>query len=157
MLDSIKKFFEKHAGSGSGEPRSKDDILVAICALFVEMARIDDAFSAEEMDTIIGVLDERYGLSREHARVIVAEADQALAESVDLWQFARSINTHYSIPEKLAVVDALWRIVYLDGKMDAQEHYLMSKLKHLLRLDHSQLIASKLKVRAEMAAGDVAR
>ena len=157
MLDSLRKFFEKHSGSGPGEPRSEDDILVAICALFVEMARIDDAFTDEEMDTILGVLVERYGLSREHARAIVAEADQALTESPDLWQFAQSINTHYTIAEKLAVVDALWRIVYLDGKMDAHEHYLMSKLKHLLRLDQDQLIASKLKVRAELTADDTAR
>jgi len=156
MLDSLKQFFDKHLGSGSGGARSEDDILVAVCALFVEMARIDEAFTAEEMDAVLGLLVDRYGLSVEDANSLVVEADHALADSVDLWQFARRINTHYGISEKLEIVDALWRIVYLDGKMDAHEHYLMSKLKHLLRLDHEQLIASKLKVRAQLRAGGTA-
>jgi uncharacterized tellurite resistance protein B-like protein len=37
-------------------------------------------------------------------------------------------------------------MVYVDGKMDAYEHYLMNKLKNLLRLSHDQLIGAKLKV-----------
>jgi uncharacterized tellurite resistance protein B-like protein len=40
----------------------------------------------------------------------------------------------------------LWRIVYVDGKMDQYEHYLMNKLEKLLRLSHNQLIDAKLKV-----------
>lgn len=152
MLNSLKRFFEKRPVAP--ERRSDDDILVAICALFVEMARIDDEFTAAEMAAILDIISDHYGLSREHARDIVAEADRALTESVDLWQFADAINTNYDIAEKLEIVDMLWRIVYLDGKMDAHEHYLMSKLKHLLRLDHDQLIASKLKIKADMTGGD---
>ena len=40
----------------------------------------------------------------------------------------------------------LWQIVYVDGKMDEQEHYLMGKLSKLLRLSHNQLIDAKLKI-----------
>ncbi|MFH1985391.1 MAG: TerB family tellurite resistance protein [Pseudomonadota bacterium] len=151
MLESLKRFFEKRTGAdpGQSQQRPDDDILVAICALLVEMARIDEQFTTAEMDAILGVLVERYGLSPAHAQDIVAEADRALEDSLDLWQFARRINEHYTIAEKLEVVDTLWRIVYLDGNMDAHEHYLMGKLKNLLRLDHDQLIASKLKIKAE--------
>jgi uncharacterized tellurite resistance protein B-like protein len=37
-------------------------------------------------------------------------------------------------------------MVYVDGKMDKYEHYLMNKLKNLLRLSQGQLIDAKLKV-----------
>jgi uncharacterized tellurite resistance protein B-like protein len=37
-------------------------------------------------------------------------------------------------------------MVFVDGKMDEYEHYLMNKLKNLLRLSHEQLIDAKLKV-----------
>lgn len=159
MLDSLKRFFENRTGNdpGKSKQRSGDDILVAVCALLVEMARIDEEFTAAEMDTILEVLIERYGLSRENARDIVAGADRALENSLDLWQFARRINTHYTIAEKLELVDTLWRLVYLDGRMDAHEHYLMGKLKNLLRLDNEQLIASKLKIKAESAGGAAGR
>ena len=154
MLGRLKQFFDKRdEGSEKPSSRSNDDKLVAVCALFVEMARIDEAFSEEEMETIIGVLATRYDLSRENANDIIAEADRALTESVDLWQYARQINENFSISDKLDIVDNLWRIVYLDGQMDAHEHYLMGKLKNLLRLDHDQLISSKLKIKAEMSGG----
>ncbi|MBW2563131.1 MAG: TerB family tellurite resistance protein, partial [Deltaproteobacteria bacterium] len=48
--------------------------------------------------------------------------------------------------EKIEIIETLWRIVYVDGKMDQYEHYLMNMLKKLLRLSHDQLIDAKLKV-----------
>jgi uncharacterized tellurite resistance protein B-like protein len=119
---------------------------VATCALLVEIARIDETFSEEELVTILAILEEKYGLSKEHADALIAEAERELQESVDLWQFARLINENYTNEEKIDIIETLWRIVYVDGKMDQYEHYLMNKMKNLLRLSHDQLIAAKLKV-----------
>jgi len=91
-------------------------------------------------------LKETYGLSQEHADALLAEADKELDESVDLWQFARLINENYSVDEKIEIIETLWQMVFVDGKMDQYEHYLMNKLKNLLRLSHDQLIKAKLKV-----------
>ena len=76
----------------------------------------------------------------------MTEANRELEESVDLWQFARLINENYTPAEKLAIMEMLWQIVFVDGKMDDHEHYLMGKLSNLLRLSHDQLIEAKLKV-----------
>ena len=122
------------------------DIRVATCALLVEIARIDETFTQEELETILSILHNRYGLSKEHADALVAEAETELEKSVDLWQFAKLINENNSNEEKIEIVETLWRIVYVDGKMDRYEHYLMNKLKNLLRLSHKQLIDAKLKV-----------
>jgi uncharacterized tellurite resistance protein B-like protein len=148
MFDIVKRFFSK---TDSETAKNKDqatehDVRVAACALFVEMARIDEKFTEAEMDTILSIVQDRYGLSREHADALVAEADKELDKSVDLWQFARLINENYSIDEKIEIIEILWRMVFVDGKMDRYEHYLMNKLKNLLRLSHAQLIAAKLKV-----------
>jgi uncharacterized tellurite resistance protein B-like protein len=95
---------------------------------------------------ILSIVQGRYGLTREHADALVAEADKELDKSVDLWQFARLINENYSTDEKIEIIEILWQMVFVDGKMDRYEHYLMNKLKNLLRLSHDQLIAAKLKV-----------
>jgi len=148
MLDVVKRFFSKitEDKSKTVEGQQDHDIRVATCALLVEMARIDETFTQAEMETILSILKEKYGLSREHADALIAEADKALEESVDLWQFARRINENYSNEEKIEIIETLWRIVYVDGKMDKYEHYLMHKLATLLRLSHEQLIDAKLKV-----------
>ena len=148
MIDAVKRFFNK-ATSNVSEASGQDtahDIRVATCALFVEMARIDEEFTEAEMNAILSILKERYGLSPEHADALVKEAEKELEKSVDLWQFARLINENYSNEEKIEIIETLWRIVYVDGKMDQYEHYLMNKLQNLLRLTHEQLITAKLKI-----------
>jgi len=159
MLDIVKRFFSKTAGSESGgaDQNTAHDLRVATCALFVEMARIDQTFTKAEMETVLSILKEQYGLSEEHADALIAEADKELDESVDLWQFARLINENYSTDEKIEIVETLWRIVYVDGKMDQYEHYLMNKLKNLLRISHSQLIDAKLKVKLPALKGGASR
>ncbi len=148
MIDVVKRFFNKAAPKVNevASQNTEHDIRVATCALFVEMARIDETFTETEMNAILSILKERYGLSPEHAEALIAEAEKELEKSVDLWQFSRRINENYSNEEKIKIIETLWRIVYVDGKMDQYEHYLMNKLQSLLRLTHEQLITAKLKV-----------
>jgi len=148
MIDIIKRFFSNgsqpgHAEDGSG---SDHDLRVATCALFLEIGRIDETFTQAEMDTLLSILKEKYGLSQEHADALIEEADRALENSVDYWQFANLINKNYSVAERIGIVETLWRIVFVDGKMDRYEHYLMNKLGKLLRLTHEQVIDAKMKV-----------
>jgi uncharacterized tellurite resistance protein B-like protein len=110
------------------------------------MARIDKTFTPTEMETILSILKDKYELAGEHADALIAEADRELEQSIDLWQFARLINENYSTEEKIEIIEILWQMVFVDGKMDEYEHYLMNKLKNLLRLSHDQLIDAKLRV-----------
>ena len=148
MLDIVKRFFNKATAevSKDANQNTEHDICVATCALFVEIARIDEKFTDAEMETILSILKEKYGLPQDHADALIAEAEKELEKSVDLWQFTKLINENYSKEEKIEIIETLWRIVYVDGKMDQHEHYLMNKLQNLLRLTHDQLITAKLKV-----------
>ncbi len=148
MLDIVKRFFGKPVPKGPdvADGTQAHDIRVATCALLVELAGIDEKFTRAEMDAILSILKKKYGLAGEHADALIAEAEKELDDSVDLWQFANLINQNYSNAEKIEIIETLWQVVYVDGKMDQYEHYLMSKLKNLLRLSHDQLIEAKLKV-----------
>ncbi len=148
MIELLKRFFNPSL-SDSQQTDHQDPQRVAtmaVCALFLQMGRIDDRFTTEEMAHVLSILKEKYGLSAETAEAMLEEAEHELEASVDLWQFARVINARYSIEEKEQLIEQLWQIVYVDGKMDQYEHYLMNKLSKLLRLSHKQLIDAKLKV-----------
>jgi uncharacterized tellurite resistance protein B-like protein len=148
MLDIVKRFFspvDEKAASGQSS-NNGHELQTAVCALFVEMARIDESFTAEEMAGVIAILKDKYELSAENAAAMIAAAEAELEQSVDYWQFARLINENYSMEEKVAIIEMLWRIVYLDGNLDKHEDYLMHKLAKLLRLHHKQLIDAKKKV-----------
>ena len=148
MKDVMKRIFGKITGEQAGAPArgGEHDLCVAICALFLEMAKIDGEFTAVEMATILSILKEKYGLSDEYADAIIEEADRELTESVDDWRFAQLINENYTSEEKVEIIELLWRIIYLDGKLDQHENYLIHKVSNLLRLPHKELIDAKLKV-----------
>jgi len=147
-MDLFKRLIGSVAAKNEA-PTAHDEeqgVMIAVCALFLEMGRIDETFTKEEMQKVLSFLTEKYGLSTDHADALIKEADRELAESVDLWQFARVINEQFSVAEKEKLIERLWRIVYVDGEMDQYEHYLMNKLSNLLRLSHKQLIDAKLRV-----------
>lgn len=68
-------------------------------------------------------------------------------ESIDLWEFTHLINKNYSKEEKKKIVEAVWKVIYADDKLDSYEDHLVHKLARLLRLDHSDLIDANLKIK----------
>ncbi|MCP4576945.1 MAG: hypothetical protein GY846_11750, partial [Deltaproteobacteria bacterium] len=95
---------------------------------------------------ILSILKEKHRFSDEHADHLLEDAERELKESIDLWQFAKLINENYSTEEKMEVIKILWEIVFVDGKMDRYENYLMHKVATLLRLSNDKLIDAKLAV-----------
>ena len=89
MIDVVKKFFSKATAevSKGANQNTAHDIRVATCALFVEIARIDEKFTDAEMETILSILKEKYGLSPEHADALIIEAEKEL----DKRNFSRKI------------------------------------------------------------------
>jgi len=148
MMDIIKKFFDKVTWEDdpNGQRKPERDVQVATCALFIEMARIDETFTQKETEAILSILEDKYGLSRQHADALLASAEEERKGSIDYWHFTQKINENYTTEEKIEIIENLWRIVYVDGKMDKYENHLIHKLSTLLRLSHNQLIQAKLKV-----------
>ena len=148
MRDLVQRFFNKISPNkeGAAKKDTNHDARIATCALLLEMAKIDETFTKQEMDKILSILQEKYDLSAEHANALVETADEELKGSIDYWHFTNLINQNYSTEEKLDIIHTLWQIVYVDGKMDKYEHHLMHTLSNLLRLTHQQLIDAKLSV-----------
>ena len=148
MIDLVKRFFRKSVERGIAEHLEKrcQNIQVATCAVFLEMARIDNEFSEEEQESLISSLKKRYGLSDEDAEKLILASNKELEGSIDLWRFTNLINRNYAIDEKLEIIRTVWEIAYADGKLDKHEDYLLHKLAELLNLTHKQLIDAKLSV-----------
>ena len=150
MLDTLKKYFEKSPEPAAPEVKAEADgnrILVATCAVFLEMAHIDNEFSEEERDNIFKILKSDFHLSDKDADAIFETAAKERKDSVDMWQFTNLINENYSRTEKKEVLTLLWKLVYVDGVVDKHEEYLTRKMTNLRRLNHSDFIEAKLKAK----------
>jgi len=124
-------------------------IQVATCALLLEMAHTDEEFHEAEAALIEDLLQNRFDLPPAAIAELLELAHGERQASPDLYHFAREINDNFTMEEKVALIEALWRIVYADGMLDKYEEYLMRQLTKLLRLSHRQMIEAKLKVLAE--------
>jgi len=154
MIGLVKKMLgipdpgESPSTEGSGAHRA----LVATTALLLEMAHIDGKFTDDEKERIVSLLTCEYGLQDSEVEAIMESARAQMKKSVDLWQFTSAINRHFSVEEKRKVIEMIWSVVFADGKLDKYEDYLVHTLSDLLRLDHSQLIEAKLRVRTAAEA-----
>ena len=152
MIDLIKKLNgprEVEADGAPREPESSRDVHLATCAVFLEVAQIDNEFDDNEREHILSVFQEEYGLSRDDVLEIKKASEAELKKSVDLWKFTNVINQHYSNDDKYRIVKLLWELVYADGKLDEHENYFMHKLRRMLKLTHADLMDAKLEVLQE--------
>ena len=154
MIDLFKKILGTGKKDGQANPAaagipsrpSRHDVHLATCAIFLEMANVDNEFSDEERESILSICQHEYNLDRDEVLELKRASREELDKSLDVWQFTNAINQHYSNDEKSRVVELLWELVYADGKMDEHENYFMHKLARLLRLTHRDLIDAKLRV-----------
>jgi uncharacterized tellurite resistance protein B-like protein len=153
VIDLIRRLVGRDTAHESGanpmpvDGRSRRrDVHLAACAVFLEVARIDNEFDERERQHILRIFEDEYGLSSEDLVELSRASEAEIAKSLDLWTFTNVINEHYSNDEKARLVELLWRLVYADGKMDEHENYFMHKLARLLRLTHRDLIDAKLRV-----------
>lgn len=122
-------------------------IQIATCIILLEVAKSDDEFSSIEKTTVTALLRKQFKLSPDAIEELIEIASQERDESIDLWQFTNLINKNYTKEEKIKIVEAVWRVIYADKKLDRYEDHFVHKLAKLLRLKHHELIDAKLKVK----------
>lgn len=150
MIDAINNFFRKQMSpDDTGKIDAEHRLRIATCALLLEVAHADEDFSSNELTTVRDLVRREFQLSGAEVDELIALADSERQLSTDLYQFTRLIAANYSRPQKLTVLESLWRVVYSDGQLEAHEDALMHKLAKLLGLKHNEMIALKLRVKAQ--------
>jgi uncharacterized tellurite resistance protein B-like protein len=134
----------------SPEAPSNDDLTVAACVLLIAIARADEHVSDTEQKQIFEILHQQYDLLDEEIQILWDRADKERTQSTDLWRFTNQLNEAFSKDQKMGVMENIWDVIYADGRLDQYEDYLVHKLANLLRLQHKDLIAAKLRAKDKL-------
>lgn len=148
MVAFLKKYFVGKQKEVSKEIKQADTgakLQIATCAILLEMANSDDEFSGEERIKIIEILRGKYDLSDEDAHELIEISQGMIDKSIDIYGFTKIFKL-YSADEKMAVLEAIWEVIYADGQLSGHEDALVHKLSFLMGLKHQQLIDVKMKV-----------
>lgn len=123
-----------------------DRIQIATCVILLEVAKFDFDFSSIEKETTTAILKNEFNIPEEAIDDLMRIAEEKREDSVDLWEFTNVINQNFSREEKINIIEAAWKIIYADDKLDKYEDHYVHVLADLLRLRHDELIEAKLKV-----------
>jgi uncharacterized tellurite resistance protein B-like protein len=147
MLDAIRGFVNRRivGPAPAPDPRTPapSGVQLAACALLLELAHADDAFTLDERQHIEGAMKRHFDLSDDEAKELIALAEQERTDAVDLFQFANLIAEEYDEPQKMVLAEVMWGLVHSDGKLSGHEDYLMTKFSRLLDLRPGFLAEAK--------------
>lgn len=149
MITSIKDFFSQfiEPGTRPGDTGGEQALQVATAALLLEMMRMDDHFADSERNTIAAALRQQFGLDASQLDTLIALAEQEAHQASGYYQFTALINKTCDTPQKIRIVENLWRVAMADGHLDAHELHLMRKITDLLYIGHADNIAAKQRAR----------
>ncbi len=124
LLDALMGAGER----GLPEP----DARLALATLLVRVARVDSAYDAREIAVIDAVLARRYSLTTAEAAAMRAEAELEEARAPDTVRFTRLVKDAVAYEDRLAVVEALWRVALADTSRSEDENGFLRLTVNLL-------------------------
>ena len=108
---------------------------LAMAALLVEAARADEDYAPEEQAMIDRALSQLLGLSPAQARALREQAEPVQAQAADSVRFTRVVKFALEYDERVALIEAMWRVILTDDVRDPHENALMRRLPPLLGVD----------------------
>jgi uncharacterized tellurite resistance protein B-like protein len=152
MIKGISRFFQEHIrpDEGQGGQATGQRLQLATAALLIEMTQADFTVTDAERAAVDRSLQEHFGLDAAATRQLVELAELEVKTSASLFQFTHLIDKHFTLEQKIAVIELLWRVAYADLAKDMHEEHLVRKVADLLHVPHSAFIRAR--ERAESAA-----
>ena len=102
------------------------------------------------MAHVIETLTDKCVVLKEDIDELIEKAYQKRKDAIDLFAFTRYLNQNYSKEEKLKVMESVWRVIHIDGRLEGHEDHFAHKLANLLRLTHKELIDAKISAREQL-------
>ena len=132
MIDRVLDFL-----TGRKTPvlaNSPDELELAVAALLIEAARMDDQFDERERSTIERVLAEKFELSPEALGSLMDAAEDAVRQSTQFFPFTRQIVQRINPEDRAQILEMMWEVAYADGVLDPQEDALLRRIAGLIHV-----------------------
>ena len=152
MLASIKKFFDSHLtiADSQSEDSPEHRLKVATVALLLETTRADFNVHDDELAAVATHAQQFFSLSDDETRELLELAEEEASNATCYHEFTSLINQSYTLQEKIAIVEMMWRVAYADKQLEKYEEALVRKIADLLYVPHAAFISAKLKVKQEL-------
>ena len=156
MLKSLKDLFDSltQAAPGGG-PRDEEHALqLATAVMLVEVMRADATFHDDERQAVLTALRDKFSLSDDEAARLSDLAVTTARDATDLFTFTSRINERFEMPQKLRMIEHMWRVAYADGRLTEHERHVMWRIADLLHVPQGAYVNARLRAQVEAASND---
>ena len=126
-------------------------LALACSVLLCEVMRADHDNSVAEELKLKALIGKQFPLTEDEINSTIDTALQLSENATDFYQFTHAINHHYSLEQRINIVNLLWQVAYADGNLASIEEHIIRKIADLLHLRHSEYIATKINAKTMLS------
>jgi uncharacterized tellurite resistance protein B-like protein len=120
---------------------------LAVAVLLHEARRADYTEGDEESRRAQDALAEIFGLQPDESAALLEEARAKAQHLTSLYAPVSVIKRDFSLPERIRLVEHLWRVAFADRGLDPYEDHYVRKIAHLLYVPNTQNMLARNRAR----------
>jgi uncharacterized tellurite resistance protein B-like protein len=120
---------------------------LAVAVLLHEARRADYADHKGESGAAESALVDMFGLQPAQAVALLAEGRAKAEQLTSLYAPVTAIKREFSLPERIRLIEHLWRVAFIDAKLDPYEDHYVRKIAHLLYVPNTDSMLARNRAR----------
>lgn len=148
MLETLRQFIADVVSPEAHANQAFDDTgyRLAATALLIHVISLDGEPSAIEKSKLHSLIETRFGLDPGTADRLIAAATLEEGEAVDLYHFTSVIMRSVDEAGRLRIIEMMWELVYVDGRVSEFEENVVWRAADLLGVSSRDRINLKHRV-----------
>ena len=149
MLKAIRRIIGPAEGEGPSAPAyERRQLHLAVAVLLHEARRADLVEGGGESDAAERALGEIFGLERAECTELLAQGRARAEQLTSFYAPVSVIKRDWSLPERIRLIEHLWRVSFADGRLDVHEDHYVRKIAHLLYVPNTQSMLARNRARS---------
>ena len=149
MLRALKRMFDAAQEDTRAVPaHERRQLQVAVAVLVHEARRADYVEGDEESVTAELALAEIFGLERHESAALLEQGRARAQQLTSFYAPLTIVKREFSLPDRIRLVEHLWRVVFADGRLNLYEDHYVRKIAHLLHIPNTESMLARNRARA---------
>ena len=143
MLKALKRALTPR-GNHAIAPHEARQLEVAVAVLVHEARRADyDETRADESDAAVAALRDLFGLDAPAAADLLVHGRDKAQHLASFYAPVTVIKREWSVPQRVRLVEHLWRVSFADGRLNPYEDHYVRKIAHLLYVTNTDSMLAR--------------
>ena len=147
MLKAIKKLLDT-PDTQPVPAHERRQLQLAVAVLLHEARRADYVESNEESARAELALVEIFGLEPSESAALLEEGRARAEQLTSFYAPVTTVKREFSLPERILLVEHLWRVAFANGELDLYEDHYVRKIAHLLHVPNTQSMLARNRARS---------